>query len=183
MEGCIVVLYDLKDCKKLEIRKICDRDAFEVVDVWTRMGGETENLTFGREDFYFTPEQQKSFISNILYRENCLYICGLIDGRIVSALSFLTSSNKRLMHRGDLGIGVLKDYWNIGVGNALLDYFFRWAASTGTIKKIDLEVRDDNAAAIALYEKWSFNIEGKIERGMCINGRFYDLYHMGRTIG
>lgn len=179
----MVVLYDLKNGKKLEIRKIRDKDAFEVVDVWTRMGGETENLTFGMEDFYFTPEQQRNFISNILYRENCLYICGLIDGRIVSVLSFITPSNKRLMHRGDLGIGVLKDYWGIGVGNALLDYFFRWAASTGTIKKVDLEVRDDNTAAIALYEKWGFKIEGKIERGLCINGRFYDLYHMGRLIG
>lgn len=178
-----MVLYDLKNGKKLEIRKIHDDDAYEVVDVWTRMGGETENLTFGLEDFYFTPEQQKNFIKNISYRENCLYICGLIDGRIVSVLSFMTSSNKRLMHRGDLGIGVLKDSWGIGVGNALMDYFFRWAASTGTVKKVDLEVRDDNTAAIALYKKWGYKIEGKIERGMCINGRFCDLYHMGRLIG
>lgn len=178
-----MVLYDLKNGKKLEIRKISDRDAFETVDVWTRMGGETENLTFGREDFYFTPEQQKNFISSILYRESCLYICALIDGKIVGVLSFITSGNKRLMHRGDLGIGVLKDYWGIGVGNGLMDYFCRWAASTGTIKKIDLEVREDNTAAIALYGKWDFKIEGKIQRGMCINGRFYDLYHMGKIIG
>lgn len=178
-----MVLYDLKNGKKLEIRKICDRDAFEIVDVWTRIGGETENLTFGREDFYFTPEQQKNFINNIMYRENCLYICGLLDGKIVSVLSFITSNNKRLMHRGDLGIGVLKDYWGIGVGNALMDYFFRWAVSSGTIKKVDLEVREDNTAAIALYNRWNFETEGKIERGLCIDGRFVDLYHMGRIIG
>lgn len=87
------------------------------------------------------------------------------------------------MHRGELGIAVLKDYWNIGVGNSLMDYFFKWAQSTEKIKKVELQVREDNMSAISLYLKWGFKFEGKISRGIMVNGKYFDLYYMGRTIG
>jgi ribosomal protein S18 acetylase RimI-like enzyme len=66
------------------------------------------------------------------------------------------------MHRGEVGIGVLKDYWGIGVATALMDYFFKWVETDGVIKKIELQVREDNVNAIKLYLKYGFKIEGRI---------------------
>ena len=102
---------------------------------------------------------------------------------MVGSISFISSSRKRVMHRGEMGIGILKECWGLGIGNCLMDYFIRWVNSTGVIKKIDLEVRQDNVRAINLYLKYGFEIEGKIERGIYIDGKYYDLYHMGKTIG
>jgi RimJ/RimL family protein N-acetyltransferase len=64
-----------------------------------------------------------------------------------------------------------------------MDYFFKWANSKAVVKKIDLEVREDNLRAINLYLKYGFKIEGRISRGMLIDGKYYDLYCMGKTIG
>ncbi|SHE57342.1 MULTISPECIES: GNAT family N-acetyltransferase [Caloramator] len=178
-----MMIYELKNGKKLGIRRAEERDAKELVAMYNRLGTESDNLTFGMDDYYLNYDQEKSLIYSLNSRENCLYIVAILDGKIIGNLSFVASQRKRLMHRGELGIAVLKDYWNIGVGNSLMDYFFKWAQSTEKIKKVELQVRDDNMPAISLYLKWGFKFEGKISRGVMVNGKYYDLYYMGRTIG
>jgi RimJ/RimL family protein N-acetyltransferase len=178
-----MVIYNLKNDKKLFIRKAEPKDAAEIVSMSTQIGGETDNLTFGTGEFYFTDDQEKQFISNIKNKENSLYIVAIVDGKIIGSLSFISSPRKRLMHRGDMGIAVLKDYWGIGVGTCLMDYFLKWAYSNGITKKIDLQVREDNIRAINLYLKYGFKIEGRISRGMYVDGKYYDIYYMGKTLG
>ena len=98
-------------------------------------------------------EQEREFIRNTSNRENCIFIVGLIDDKIIGSLTFIASPRKRMMHRGELGIAVLKQFWGIGVGNFLMDYLFRWVNSNGIINKVDLSVREDNINAINLYMK------------------------------
>jgi RimJ/RimL family protein N-acetyltransferase len=178
-----MIVCDLKNSKKLFVRKAEVGDASNIVKMSVTMGGESDNFTFGSDDFYFTDEQQKVFISNISDRENCLYIVGLVDNKVVATLSFVASGRRRTMHRGDMGIGVLKEYWGLGIASRLMDYFLRWANSNPVITKVDLQVREDNFRAINLYLKYGFKIEGKISRGMFVDGKYYDLHCMGKTIG
>jgi RimJ/RimL family protein N-acetyltransferase len=181
--GILMSIYYLKDGRKIFIDEVSESDSDELVDFWNRLGGETDNLTFGFNDFYFNYEQEKTFIDSLKYRDNCLYAAAYINDKIIGSLSFLSSSRKRVMHRGEMGIGILRDYWGCGIGSCLMDYFNRWVNSRGVIKKIDLEVREDNIRAINLYLKYGFEIEGKISRGIFIDNKYYDLYHMGKTIG
>jgi RimJ/RimL family protein N-acetyltransferase len=178
-----MVLYDLKNGKKLYIRKATQRDAKELVNVSSMVGGESDNLSFGIGEFYFNEDQEKQFIGNIIDRENCSYLVAVVNDKIIGSLTFISSPRKRLMHRGDLGIAVLKDFWGEGVGSFLMDHFFRWVNQNGITKKIELQVREDNIRAINLYLKYVFKIEGRITRGMYVEGRYYDLYTMGKTIG
>jgi RimJ/RimL family protein N-acetyltransferase len=178
-----MVLYDLKNGKKLYIRKVTQRDAKELVNLSSLVGGESDNLSFGVGEFYFNEDQEKQFIGNIVDRENCYYIVAIVDNKIIGNLTFVSSPRKRLMHRGDLGIAVLKDFWGEGIGTFLMDNFFRWANQNGITKKVELQVREDNTRAINLYLKYGFKIEGRISRGMYVDGRYYDLYCMGKTIG
>lgn len=177
-----MMVYNLKDGKKLSLRKIEEGDSAELVRLSIKMGGESDNLTFGIDDFYFTEEQQKNFISNIKDKDNCLYIAAILENKIVGTLSFVASSRKRIEHRGDMGIAILKEFWGMGIGSSLMDYFLRWAYATEVIKKVDLQVREDNIHALNLYLKWGFKIEGRITRGININGQFYDIYCMGKNI-
>lgn len=177
-----MVICDLKNNKKICIRRVEPGDASDILKISARMGGESPYFSYGEDEFYFTEEQQKNFIKNIMDRENYLYIVGIIDGEIVATLSYISSNRRRVMHRGELGIGVIKEYWGIGVGTSLMDYFFKWANSKSFVKKIDLEVREDNLRAINLYIKYGFKIEGRISRGMFVDGKYYDLYYMGKII-
>lgn len=178
-----MMICDLKNNKKMCIRKTEPGDASHIVKMSAQMGGESHNLTYGEDDFYFTEEQQRNFINSISDKDNYLYIVGIVDGKIIASLSYLSSGRRRTMHRGELGIGVLKEYWEMGIGSHLMDYFFKWVNSKSVVKKIDLEVREDNIRAINLYLKYGFKIEGRISRGLLIDGKYYDLYYMGKTIG
>lgn len=173
----------LKNGKTLYIRRVEDYDCADIVRMSVKMGGESDNLTFGANDFYFTVDQQRAFISNIRHREGCLYIAAICDNKIIGTLSFIASPRKRIMHRGEMGIGILKDYWGVGVATALMDYFFKWVETDGIIKKIELQVREDNINAINLYIKYGFKIEGRISMGMYVENKYYDLYCMGKIVG
>lgn len=59
---------------------------------------------------------------------------------------------------------------------AMIDICDSWAA----IERIELTVFTDNQAAIALYRKFGFEIEGTSRRYAMRDGVLVDAYHMAR---
>ncbi|MCZ7671289.1 MAG: GNAT family N-acetyltransferase [Chloroflexi bacterium] len=72
------------------------------------------------------------------------------------------------------------DYWGMGIGSqlmaAILDISDNWLNLT----RVQLEVNTDNPAAIHLYEKFGFEIEGTHKYHAFGNGRWADSYFMAR---
>ena len=62
-------------------------------------------------------------------------------------------------HRGSVGMGVVAKWRGHGIGFRLLDAALAAAFRQG-IARVELEVRADNARAIALYDKIGFVREG-----------------------
>ena len=172
----------LKDGSEIGITRVEESDAEEIVDISIEMGKESDNLTFGQDDFYFNCEQEKNYISGFKNRENCLYAKAVLNGKIIGTLNFSAPSRKRVAHRGMLGLTILKKYWGLGVGSNLMEYFLQWVLKNRQISKIDLEVKEDNVRAIKLYLKYGFKIEGRITKGILIDSKFYDIYYMGKEI-
>ena len=83
-----------------------------------------------------------------------------------------------LKHRAGLGMGVLRSHRGRGIGRALLVACLDKARLSG-IRRVDLEVRADNEAAIWLYESMGFTREGRKTFGLCHDGTFYDTIEMG----
>ncbi len=86
----------------------------------------------------------------------------------------------RRRHSMSIGISVLPEAHGQGVGTALLqamcDYADRWVG----IVRIELTVYTDNAAAIALYRKFGFEMEGR-HRGYALrDGQYVDAFAMAR---
>ena len=51
-------------------------------------------------------------------------------------------------------------------------------AKSASICVIELEVKEDNKNAIALYEKMGFEKIGQYKKYFCIEGMYYDAYLM-----
>lgn len=79
-----------------------------------------------------------------------------------------------MSHRAELGISVLKRYWNNGIGSALMEKIIDYAKQHD-IEIINLEVRSDNMSAIHLYEKYGYKKTGTIPAFFKINKEYVDF--------
>ena len=104
----------------------------------------------------------------------------LIDDRIVGQLGFEVYRNARRRHAGTFGMGVHDDFLRRGVGSALMATLVDLADNWLNIQRIELTVYTENVAAIALYEKFGFSIEGTAPMYAYRKGHYVDAYHMGR---
>lgn len=64
-----------------------------------------------------------------------------------------------------------------GVGDRLVRDTLRWATAQG-LTRVELRVWPDNVAAIRLYERYGFEIEGRIRRHAIVDGREIDALLM-----
>ncbi|KPU43099.1 putative ribosomal N-acetyltransferase YdaF [Oxobacter pfennigii] len=175
-------VYKLKDGTECFIRRATLRDAAEIVRYSNVVGGESDFLSYGNNEFSYTIEQERQVIKDYTEVKNRLFLVAVIDGSICGTLTFWGNNRKRLEHWGEFGVSVIKKYWGKGIGTTLLDTLIKWAEAGKIIKKVDLMVREDNYPAIALYKKMGFQIEGRIRRAMIIGGKYYDFLYMGRLV-
>lgn len=174
--------YKLRNGKVMLIREGKREDAKGVVDYMEKICGESDYLTFGEGEFNTTVEEEARFIDENKRTKNCLFLIAICEGEIIGCLTFSGGNRKRIEHYGEFGVTVLKKYWGLGIGKALINYFIQWARVSGIIKKVNLKVRADNTKAIKLYKRLGFVKEGTISRFFYHGGRFYDVYVMGIEI-
>lgn len=86
-------------------------------------------------------------------------------------------------HAGEIGMAVHDAWTGRRVGTALMaaivDYADRWLG----IRRLELTVYTDNAAALALYRRFGFDVEGTLRGYALRDGMLVDAYAMARTAG
>lgn len=104
-----------------------------------------------------------------------------VEGEVVGNLGLETYPNRpRVRHVGSVGMSVRDDWQGKGVGSALLGAALDLADRWLNLSRIELTVYTDNAAGIALYEKFGFEVEGTHRRYAFRDGGFVDAYSMAR---
>jgi len=81
----------------------------------------------------------------------------------------------------DIGIGVLRSHRNQGVGTTLLAALEAWARRAGC-HRLSLQVAITNTAAITLYRKSGFAVEGKLDATAMLNGTPVDELAMAKLL-
>lgn len=143
------------------IEKPTREDAEAMLEYLKQIGGETDNLTFGAEGVSCTAEDEAAQIERAASSRDEVMFVAKDKGKIVGDVS-LSRLPRRMQHRGDLGIAVVKEYWGCGIGSSLLGKVIEFAGENA-FDVIELQVRSDNAAAIHLYEKFGFQKFGTHE--------------------
>lgn len=165
------------------IRLATPQDAAALVAYSNGVGGESDNLTFGKDEFRFNVEQEEAYLREVAAQPTSGFFVAEhrkeadAAGEIVAVGSFAGASKKRLAHAAELGMTVRKSHWGQGVGEALLRGLIANAKQKG-LSILDLQVRTDNAAAIRLYQRCGFRITGLLPRFLRVEGKDYDAYYM-----
>ena len=106
-----------------------------------------------------------------------------VDGRVVGALGLHVEQAARRRHVGSIGMGVHDDFQGRGVGSALMAAMIELADNWLGLRRIELTVYADNPAAIHLYQKFGFVIEGTASQYAWRAGAWVDAHYMARVRG
>ena len=103
------------------------------------------------------------------------------DGQVVgSAGLHPVGVHLRRRHVMMLGISVATQAQRQGVGSALMQALCDYADGWANVLRLELGVFTDNVAAIALYRKFGFVIEGTQRAYALRDGRYVDSHMMAR---
>lgn len=103
-----------------------------------------------------------------------------VDGRVVGNATLNQKENPRARHVAGLGMAVHPDYWGRGIGGQLMAGLMDLADNWLQLGRVELEVNTDNPAAVRLYEKFGFQVEGRHKMHAYGDGRMVDSYFMAR---
>ncbi len=157
----------------IEIRELLPEDAEQMIEYLKKIGGETDNLTFGKEGLPITVEQEKEFLRQAYESKQSVHYGAWKNGQIIGH-SNLSGFPRRMSHRAEMSLAVMKSEWNQGIGSMLVEKLIEYARQN-KIEIIQLEVRSDNTGAIHLYEKHGFQRIGIIPAYFKMENAYFDF--------
>ena len=168
-------IIQLKDNKECVLRAPKEEDAAALIDLLKCVCDETPFLVSEADEIQYTIEGEKAFIRKFNESLYDFMIIIEIDGKIVGNCSIMPVANKRKeIHRCELGIAIMKDYWGLSIGRQVIEHAQRIAKVMG-YEQIELDVVSGNTRAIALYSQLGFKEVGnipyaiKLEEGIYFN--------------
>lgn len=110
-------------------------------------------------------EQESRFLARKAESPNEIEVIALMEGKIVGTAGIdAVGAFYKLRHRAEFGVNILKEYWGLGVGRALMEACIQCAREAG-YAQLELSVVTENTRAIALYQKAGFVEFGRNPRG------------------
>ena len=168
---------------ELLIREAEVEDAAALVSFLNRVSVETDFTSLDGDGILLTSEEMAIFLNKQASWDNQITLLAFLNDKIAGIVNITADQRKRVRHIGDLFIVIGKKYWNNGLGSLLLEEVVEWAQASGILRRLQLTVQTRNLAAVHLYQKHGFVIEGRQERGAYIEeGDFIDVYLMGKLI-
>lgn len=103
-------------------------------------------------------------------------------GQLVGVLNLFPEPSYTLSrHVAELGIAVAHTHRRRGIGRSMMGHALAWAGQR-SIDKIVLRVFATNLPALALYEEFGFQVEGRQQRQIREDGVDIDLIWMARFL-
>ena len=110
-------------------------------------------------------EQESRFLARKAESPNEIEAIALMEGKIVGTAGIdAVGAFYKLRHRAEFGVNILKEYWGLGVGRALMEACIQCAREAG-YAQLELSVVTENTRAIALYQKAGFVEFGRNPKG------------------
>ena len=156
----------LKDGRSCTLRPTHPDDAAEMIAYMKQIAEETRFTLRTPEEVTFTLEQERDILGNLLEDQGSVMILAEVDGQVAGNCSISGMGYRsRIRHRCSMAIALKKDYWNLGIGTAMISYLTELAKEIG-FEQMELDVVADNERGIKLYEKCGFAETGKHLRAL-----------------
>ena len=158
------------------IRKFMVSDADDLAELYAMPKAYAGTLQLP----YSTPDSVRARFEK--YSPDSHHLVAVVEEtqKVVGNLGLHRITRARRSHVGQLGMAVHDDYQGQGVGTKLMAAAIDLADNWFNITRLELDVFVDNQAAVHLYKKFGFEIEGTLRNYAFRNGEYVDTYAMAR---
>jgi RimJ/RimL family protein N-acetyltransferase len=159
---------------KAQVRKATSSDTEWYLELVRSLATESDSQIPLRPDELFrTPEQQSELFGQASARGD-LFLVADMNGVRVGEVNLRRGSREAFKHSAVLGISIVRQWRNQGIGSMLMQHAIEWAKEQGDLRRIELYVFATNAPAIRLYERFGFMVEGRRTDAVRVGDRFVD---------
>ena len=178
------ITFTMKDGRTALIRSPKDGDIRGMLDYLYISAGETDFiLRYPEECGKYTPEGEKALFDSLNASPNDAMLLCLVDGKVIGNCQIAWKNSIKTRHRASVAIGLMKEYWNQGIGTRMFEEMIRIAEENENILQMELEFIEGNSRARALYEKMGFRITGVKPNAIRLrDGTLLNEYSMIREI-
>lgn len=121
-----------KDGGSLLLREAEEGDAGAVLAYLNQVGGESDNLLFGRDEFAMPLEQERQWIASLRKQEKSILLLGICEDELSSVASVSAFDRReRIAHRAEVAVSVKKACWGLGIGRPSWRHSFVLLADRG----------------------------------------------------
>ena len=174
--------FKLKDSRVCEIREIRVDDAANMVSYLKTVMGESDFMNSYPDEITMTVEDEEKMIKGFNKSNSTLMLVVEMEGRLIASGTIIRLSKKKMHHRGNVAVAVLKEFWNLGIGKNILLCLEGYAKDLD-LSQIELDYYSGNKRARALYNKIGFIETGKTPNAIILkDGRAYDSIKMVKSI-
>ena len=164
------------------IREIREDDAVTFLDLQKTIEEQTQFMLMESGERETAVAEKRKLIRQVLNRDNqTVFVVEHPDGRLVGYLRALGGEYEKSRHSAYITMGVLQEFAGQGLGTRLLATLDQWAQLNG-IHRLELIVMKPNTAAIRLYEKTGYEVEGTKRDSLFIENTYVDEYYMGKLL-
>lgn len=164
----------------MEVRKAESRDAEQIVQV-IKNAEDSGYMLFNPGEREISAESFAKFIDMLNANEKSGIFIACEEQQVLGYLIAQNENPQRISHRAYMVAGVHSDSRGKGVGKALFSHVITWAKSVD-LHRLELTVIEENASAVALYQKMGFEIEGVKRDSLLINDNYVDEYYMAKLL-
>lgn len=174
--------FELKDGRICKIREIKVEDADKIIEYLKTVMGESDFLYSYPEEITMSTEDEEKMIKGFNESDNTLMLVVEINGRLIANATITRLTKKKMCHRGNIAVTVLKEFWNLGIGKKLL-LCLECYAKEWDIFQLELDYFSGNKRARVLYEKIGFIQVGETPNAFILkNGTRYNNIKMVKVI-
>lgn len=165
----------------MQIRQVTVNDAEKLTNLILQVERESAYMLYEGNERKLTSEQLRKRIETIEQEENSAIFVAEVDNRLAGYLFAMGGQARRTKHSVYIVIGILEQFRGVGIGTKLFIELEKWAKEH-RIHRLELSVVTKNVAAINLYKKMGFEIEGVKKHSLCIHGQFVNEYYMAKLL-
>ena len=124
------VRFELKDGREAILRSPKEEDVESTLEYLVTSAGETDYiLRYPEECGKYTAEGEKTLFEQKNASPNEAMIMCIVEGKVVGNCGISFFKGMKTKHRASIGIALISDFWNQGIGTKMFEEMIRLAES------------------------------------------------------